>query len=172
MDGGILRPVVVRIAIACGIEEHLYIRMRREVVGVGQALQGRQGKAGIELACLHGRPRHVLDEFPCCLRMLRTGIGRPGIREGQVCTFAVGGHRQRYNAILDVRVGSRHVGDEPTTLDHHGRSLLAKGISIPRRSNSSRESTGVILLKTRVEIQSTDPGLVIEGGLRPILIQD
>src|SRR5260370_42345479 len=104
--------------------------------------------------------------------MLRTGIGRPGIREGQVRTFADGGHRQGYDAILDVRVGSRHVGDEPATFNHHGRSLLAKGISIPPRSKSSRERTVVILQKTRREIQSTDPDLVIEGGLRSILVQD
>src|ERR1700681_4551860 len=54
VDGTILWPVVVRVAIACGIEKCLEARMRREVVSIRQALQGWQRETRVELACLYG----------------------------------------------------------------------------------------------------------------------
>src|SRR5579883_2359272 len=77
MNNGVVRTVVVSIAISCGVKHYFDPRVLREVGIVGKTLECRQSEARVQLAGLYFGAGHVFDQLPGCLGMLCVGIACP-----------------------------------------------------------------------------------------------
>src|SRR5450755_123760 len=172
MDYIVVRAIVVRVAILGSVEEYLEAGMLSEVrIGL-QALNRWQGETSFQLGFLHVVTGHVLDQFPRGLRMFCAGVGTPGIGVDEVGALAsVRIFGQWSNIVLDIGVGGRQEGDEPTTFECHSPTLLAEGFNGPAGAYRAGQDRGASLLEAGKELQRLQARVAVESRLRAIAIE-